>query len=151
MSKFPGKCKIALYKIGSKLDAKTYRAISLLPLFSKISEKVVHLQTQIYLDENNILYNFQSGFRQNYSTDTALSYRTGKILSGFDEGLYNDMILTGHNIFLEKLICIGLVKKTIAWYRPYLDDRYFKVMLKLVCSVRQGSILGTLHTGHIVV
>ena len=65
LSKFPDKCKIALlkplFKKGSKLEAKNYRPISLLPLVSKIFEKVIHTQTQTYLDKNDILYKFQSG------------------------------------------------------------------------------------------
>ena len=59
LSTFPDKCKVAklkpLYKKGSKLDPKNYRPISLLPLISKIFEKIIHTQTQIFLDENNIL------------------------------------------------------------------------------------------------
>jgi len=42
---FPEKCKIAklkpLFKKGSKTEPKNYRPISLLPLISKIFEKVV--------------------------------------------------------------------------------------------------------------
>ena len=70
-SSFPDDCKTAkiipLYKKGSKTDPKNYRPISLLPLISKIIEKVIHDQTQSFLDENKILYGFQSGFRKNYT------------------------------------------------------------------------------------
>ena len=45
-SVFPDACKIAklkpLYKKGSKLEPKNYRPISLLPIVSKIFEKLVH-------------------------------------------------------------------------------------------------------------
>ena len=114
LSKFPDECKIALlkplFKKGSKLEAKNYRPISLLPLVSKIFEKVIHNQTQIYLDQKEILYKFQSGFRQNHSTDTALSYLINKIQSGFDDGFFAGMILIDlqkafdtidHEIFLK--------------------------------------------------
>ena len=165
LSKFPDKCKIALlkplFKKGSKLEAKNYRPISLLPLVSKIFEKVIHSQTQTYLDKNDILYKFQSGFRQNHSTDTALSYLTNKIQSAFDKGFYAGMILIDlqkafdtidHEIFLKKLDCLGFGAETIAWYRSYLEDRYFVVNIdncfsgkaRLVCGVPQGSILGPL-------
>ena len=64
-SSFPKDCKIAklkpLYKKGRKTDPKNYRPISLLPLISKVLERVIHNQTQQYLIKNNILYNFQSG------------------------------------------------------------------------------------------
>ena len=49
-SLFPDLCKIAkliaLFKKGLRTEAKNYRPISLLPLFSKIFEKVVHIQTE---------------------------------------------------------------------------------------------------------
>ena len=76
-SVFPDKCKIAklkpLYKKGSKTEPKNYRPISLLPLVSKIFEKIVHYQTQDYLDTHKILYKYQSGFHTKHSTDTCLN------------------------------------------------------------------------------
>ena len=99
LSHFPHDCKLAklkpLYKKGSKTDPKNYRPISLLPIVSKIIEKIIHDQTMEYLTDNKILYRYQSGFRKNHSTDTCLSYLTDKILTGFDSGL-----LTG-KIFID--------------------------------------------------
>ena len=96
-SVFPDECKIAklkpLYKKGSKLEPKNYRPISLLPIVSKIFEKLVHYQTQNYLDEHKILYKYQSGFRTKHSTDTCLSLVSNKILKGIDGGLLTGMIL----------------------------------------------------------
>ena len=90
LSAFPDKCKVAklkpLYKKGSPTEPKNYRPISLLPLISKLIEKVIHDQTQTFLVDNNILYNYQSGFRGNHSTDSCLSYLNDKILQGFDSG-----------------------------------------------------------------
>ena len=77
-SSFPDGCKTAkllpLYKKGCKTDPQNYRPISLLPLISKIIEKIVHNQTQSFLDKNNILFNFQSGFRKKFSTDSCLGF-----------------------------------------------------------------------------
>ena len=96
-SVFPDQCKIAklkpLYKKSSALEPKNYRPISLLPLISKLFEKIIHIQTQNYLDENNILYKYQSGFRTKHSTDTCLSLLNDKILTGIDNGLLTGMIL----------------------------------------------------------
>ena len=51
LSTFPNKCKPAklkpLFKKGSKTEAKNYRPISLLPLVSKIMEKIIHNQTAV--------------------------------------------------------------------------------------------------------
>ena len=60
---FPSDCKIAklkpLFKKGSKTDPQNYRLISLLPLVSKIIEKVIHDQAQRFLDKNDIIYRYQ--------------------------------------------------------------------------------------------
>ena len=45
------------------------------------------------LTDNKILYRYQSGFREDHSADTCLSYLTYKILTGFDSGLLTGMIL----------------------------------------------------------
>ena len=83
LSSFPDDCKIAklkpLYKKEAKTKPKNYQPISLLPLISKIIERIIHDQTQVFLDENKILYTYQSGFRKHYSTDTCLSYLTDRV------------------------------------------------------------------------
>ena len=56
-------CKIAkvkpLFKKGSKTDPSNYRPISLLPLLSKLIERVALDQTEEFLSLNKILYNYQ--------------------------------------------------------------------------------------------
>ena len=63
---FLSDCKIVilkpLFKKGSKTAPQNYCPISLLPLVSKIIEKVIHDQTQSFLDKNDIIYRYQSGF-----------------------------------------------------------------------------------------
>ena len=54
---------------------------------------MIHDQTQAFLDENKILYRFKSGFRKHFSTDSCLSYLNNKINTGFEFGLYTDLIL----------------------------------------------------------
>ena len=82
-----------MYKKGSTTEPKNYRPIPLLPLISKLIEKIIHEQTQKYLSDHNILNKYQSGFRTNHSTDTYLSCLNDKILQGFDQGKITGMIL----------------------------------------------------------
>ena len=137
---FPDDCKIAklkpLYKKEAKTKPKNYRPISLLPLLSKIIERILHNQTQEFLDKNNILYKYQSGFQKHHSTDTCLSYLTDKVKIGFEEGLLTGMVLIDlqkafdtidHSILLEKMSCLGFAGKTIAWFTSYLTNRSFIV------------------------
>ena len=100
-----------LFKRGLKTDPKNYRPISLLPLISKIIEKIIHDQTQNFLDKNNVIYRYQSGFRKIYSTDSCLSYLNNKITTGFESGLFTSMILIdlqkafdtiNHDILIKK-------------------------------------------------
>ena len=76
LSSFPRSCKIAKvkprFKKGCKTDPQNYRPISLLPILSKITERIIHYQTQEFLSKNKIPYKFQFAFRKNYSTNTCL-------------------------------------------------------------------------------
>ena len=80
-------------------------------------ERIVYEQTNKCFSENNILYNFQSGFRQNHSTD--------KILKEFDEGLLTGIILidlqkafgtTNHEVLLQKRKAIRSSEQSIKWF-----------------------------------
>ena len=51
------------------------------------------MQTEYYLNENNILYKYHSGFRAKHSTDTCLSLLNDKSLTGIDNGMLTGMIL----------------------------------------------------------
>ena len=164
-SVFPKDCQIAklkpLYKKCSTTLYKNYLPISLLPLISKIIEKVIHDQTQAYLDENKILYRFQSGFRKHFSTDSCLSYLNKKIATGFESGLHTGMILIdlqkafntiNHKIPINKMEFLQFSKNVILLFKLYLSHRKFKVNLnksfsqpgQLLCRVPHGSIFGPL-------
>ena len=162
---FPNACKVAklkpIFKKGKKTDPSNYRPISLLPSISKIIERVIHDQTNAFLSDEDILYNYQSGFRGNHSTNLCLSFLTDKVLKGFDEGLLTGMILIDlqkafdtidHEILLQKLKAIKFSESTIKWFKSYLSERIFLVNIenklsdfgKISCRVPQGSILGPL-------
>ena len=58
---FPNACKVAklksIFRKGKKVHPSNYRPISLLPLISKINEKVVHDQTNEFDEIKSILTN----------------------------------------------------------------------------------------------
>ena len=112
---FSDACKVVKlkhnYKKGKKTDPSNYRPISLLPIISNVIQRIVHDQTNKFFSENNILYNFQPGFRQNHSTNLCLAHLADKTLKEFDEGLLTGMILIdlqkafdtiNHEVLLQK-------------------------------------------------
>ena len=102
---------------------------------------MIHDQTQAFLDENKILYRFQSGFRKYFSTDSYLSYLKD-LQKAFDT--------INHKILTNKMEFLGFSKDVIFWFKSYLSYRKFKVNLnkslskpgQLLYGVPQGFILG---------
>ena len=66
---FPDAVKLAkvipIFIAGSKLDINNYRPISLLSVFSKIIEKLMHSRLYSFLEAHNDIYNSQFGFQKN--------------------------------------------------------------------------------------
>ena len=68
----PDKLKVAkitpVFKKGDPQLPSNYRPISLLTVFSKLLEKIMHKRLYSYLNSNNKLCQYQFGFRKYYST-----------------------------------------------------------------------------------
>ena len=73
---FPSDWKIAkvspLFKSGDLSNANNYRPISVLPTIARVFERLIFDQLYTYVNKNNFLYMYQSGFRPLHSTLTAL-------------------------------------------------------------------------------
>ena len=97
LNKFPSAFKLAkvkpIFEKGRNHNFSNYRPISLLPILSKVIEKVVHEQTTKFLNDNKIFYKYHSGFRNNHPADLFLSFISEKTLKSFDNGVYAGMIL----------------------------------------------------------
>ena len=73
-----------VYKKESKQSKTNYRPISLLPICSKIFEKIIFDQMYIFLSSNNLLSQNQSGFRPGDSTINQLLSITTEIYEAFE-------------------------------------------------------------------
>ena len=62
-----------LYKSGKKTNTDNYRSISVLPVISKIFERVMFDRLYGYFTKEKLLYNKQFGFRSGYNTIFALA------------------------------------------------------------------------------
>ena len=114
-----------------------------------------------FLTENNIIYDLQFGFRQNFSTAHALVNLTENIRQALDEGyigcgifvdLQKAFDTVDHEILLSKRNHYDILGVSNDWFRSYLSDHQHNVSIsgydsgltKLNCGVPQGSVLGPL-------
>ena len=152
---------IPLHKGGSTLEVNNFRPISLLSIFDKIIEKLMHKRLYDFLDEHDILYEHQFGFRKFYSTAYSLIEITEQIKSTIDNGKYGCGIFidlkkafdtVNHKILLTKLEHYGIRGNILKWFESYLSNRKQYVFYNGVsseiapftCGVPQGSVLGPL-------
>ncbi|PFX14422.1 putative RNA-directed DNA polymerase from transposon BS [Stylophora pistillata] len=142
-------------------EESNYRPISVLPLVSKIMEREIQVQLVKFLEANEVLSVYQSGFRKGHSTETAVSYLTDQILEHMDKQQMTGPVfidrkkafdLSNHNCLLQKLEHYGIKGKSLTWFQNYLGPRTQGVRfgqdlsssLLIKYSVPQGSLLGPL-------
>ena len=116
------------------------------------------MQVEHYLVSNNLIYQYQSGFRQNYSTNTCLVHLTDYIKSEISHGNYVGMVAldvqkafdcVNHEILCKKLEAMGVDSR---WFNSYLSQRSQIVNVsgtnsetcRIANGVPQGSLLGPL-------
>jgi hypothetical protein len=139
---FPDRLKYSevkpIYKKGNKLNTSNYRPISLLPVFSKIFEKILYRRLYQHLTINNILTKEQFGFRCNTSTETALYALISNILSTLNNnlmvgGLFCDLqkafVCVNHDILLSKIEFYGIIDIANKLIESYLRNRYQRVVI----------------------
>ena len=162
--KFPTilKCSvIPTFKKGDKGQCNNYRPISFISNLSKIIEKIVYKRLYSFLEEKEILYKQQFGFRNKHSTTHALLSITDEIHEACDNGSYGCGVFldlkkafdtVNHKILLDKLNYYGIRDKTNDWFKSFLNEHLqfttintLNSTTKLVThGVPQGSVLGPL-------
>ncbi len=75
---------IPLFKSGDVSDFNNFRPVSLLPIISKVLEKIAADQFTHFLESKKFLSNSQHGFRPKLSTETAVIVITDKIFNNMD-------------------------------------------------------------------
>ena len=133
---FPDLCKLAkvipLFKKDNPLLCDNYRPISLLPVYSKILEKLIYIRMYQFLDSNNLFYERQFGFRSKYMTNHALISTTEWIKSYIDKGNFVGGIFidlqkafdtVNHDILCEKLMFYGFRGNSYLLIKSFLTNR----------------------------
>ena len=150
-----------LHKSGAKDNPQNYRPISVLPVVSKVLERLIHKQLASYFDEHGLLCISQSGFRRKHSTETAVTYFADEILMNMDKGEVTGSVFidlakafdtVDHDILISKLKNYGVCDESLQWFENYFSGRKQLVCidsqsseeLEITSGVPQGSILGPL-------
>ena len=162
---FPHQLKLAkvtpIYKTGDVMLFNNYRPVSVLPVFSKLFEKVMYKRFLDYLIRYKILYEFQFGFRYGHSTYMSLIILIDKISNALENGeyvlgLYLDFSKAfdtiDHDILFQKLYHYGIRGVPLNWFKSYISNRlqyvsyngYASATKNVTCGVPQGSVLGPL-------
>ena len=95
---------------------KTFRPISNLTFLSKVIEKVVALQLVDYIDRNGLCEMFQSAYRTNHSTETALIRVYKDIALSIDN---RKSVVLVHWIF-RLLLTLSIIFSCSQGYQPVL-------------------------------
>jgi len=113
--------------------------ISVLPVLSKVLERVVYNQLISYFLRNSLLSDCQSGFRPNYSTQDVLLHVTDSWRRAIDDGQFTAVAFlniskafdsVNHDILLSKLACNGVLGRSLTWFASYLLCRHQQVCLQ---------------------
>ena len=120
-----------IFKSGDPTDVTNYRAISVLPILSKIAERHVHNAVYSFLCANDLIYIRQSGFRSKHSTETALIKIIDDLIFNLDNDSVSGMVLVDylkafdmvdHTLLLKKREVYGLNRDSLQWLTSYLEE-----------------------------
>ncbi len=147
---------VPIFKTGDVMEPKDYRPISLLPIISKVLEKVVASQLTSHLESNQLLSTTQHGFRPKLSTESALLKLSNTLFETIDKRNVSLVTLcdlskafdsVNHEILINKL---NVLRIDSFWFQSYLHNRTQSVKIgqhvskkfNVSYGVPQGSVLG---------
>ena len=139
----------------------SYRPISLLSSIMKLFERVIEQQLRCYLEDIGFINKYQSGFRQNKSTDDHLFRLSQSVMESFNrrehvvaafldvEKAFDNV---WHNGLRYKIFMLDLPTKMTRWLSDFLVGRVIQVnvngflsdQINPAAGVPQGSVLSPL-------
>ena len=134
---------IPIFKTGNQSFFTNYRPISLLTNFSKLFEKVMQIRLTLFIEQCEILYRFQFGFRSNHSTLHSLVSLINNVATAIDRnqiaaGVFIDLSKAfdtlDHEILFTKLQHYGIRGVALQWIKSYFCNREQFVQYNETCS-----------------
>ena len=138
---------------------KDYRAISILPILSRVYEKQVLHQITDFIETQQVYNKHQSGYRKNHLTATILSKSYDDIKIAMEQSALTMAVFTDYSKAFDTIDFFTLIQNMhsldfstdfLHWAFSYLMQRQHFVQINSNCSslltakygVPQGSILG---------
>lgn len=145
----------------SAFNGSNCRPISILPVLSKILERIIFDQILTYFTKNGLDSKHQHAYKAGHSTATALAHMTDDWLGHIDNKKIVGAVLIDfssafdvidHKLLLSKLCAYGFNANATNWLKSYLFSRrqcvyfngHFSAVKHLECGIPQGSCLGPL-------
>ena len=110
--------------------------ISLLPVLSKVAEKIALIQFNDFLTKQDKLTQHQSGNCKNHSTETLSLLVTDHILRAIDQQQLTAMVLIDlskafdsicHRTLLLKLRSLGTSSQALKWFESYKSQAVYSI------------------------
>ncbi len=150
---------IPIYKKGDKQLPQNYRPVSIVPIFSKVFESLMHNQLSFYFESNDLMSDSQYGFRVGRSTTNAVMKIVDHTLKAFDRkesvalsllDLSKAFDCVPFTSIMQKLKYYGISENSCKVIISYLENRQQYVSVKgsnstmqqVNIGVPQGSVLG---------
>ena len=142
---------IPIYKSGANTDFSNYRPISILPVVSKLLERSVYDHLVLFLSNNNMITQCQSGFRNLHSTITALTKLHNDLLASLNRRCSTGVACldfrkafdtVDHSILLNKMKLFGISAPPHKWLHSYLSNRSQSVNFNGVISTPMPVTVG---------
>ena len=159
--KFPSILKngdiTAVLKKGYKGSKENYRPVSILPIISKLFEKMIGKQITHFMDP--LLSKYQCGFRRGFGAQDCLLAMLEKWKSSVDKRKTSGVLLTdlskafdclSHDLIIAKLNAYGFGLSTLNLMQSYLSERKQRTKVnqdyssweEILFGVPQGFVLG---------
>ena len=133
---FPSPWKISkvipLHKKLDPLDPSNYRPVAILPIISKVLERIIFDQIVEYFDLNQLFHPNHHGFRAGHSTCTALLQMYDSWIEALEKDEMTGVCMldmsaafdvVSHRLLVDKLTLYGFDNTARSWMDSYLVGR----------------------------
>ena len=81
---------VPIYKKGERSNPSNYRPVSLTCIICKLFEHIIASHIMQHLEDNNILYDLQHGFRRKQSCESQLLSLVHELMHNYDNNIHSN-------------------------------------------------------------